>query len=130
MAAEFITAWRPSAIAASHAALLVLLDGAATAAKVTFHDSADTLLGTVPLTDPAGTIDGATGALTLTPDGRDESADAGGTPAYATIRDGDGLAYRSLPCQAGSFAVPGVCVINTMNIIAGGPLEIVALTIL
>lgn len=130
MAAEYLTAWRPSAIVASHTALLALLDGATTAAKVTLHDSSDTLLATVPLTDPAGTVNGTTGALTLTPNGRDESADAGGEAAYATIRDGDGLAYRSLPCQTGSSAVTGYCVMKSTTIVAGSPVEIVSLTII
>lgn len=129
MAADYLNLWNPSAIAAAHTALLALLDGAATAAKVTLHDSADVLLATVPLTDPAGTVNAGTGALTLTPDGRDESADAGGTASYATLRDGDGLAYRSLPCQTGSFAVPGACVLNTLTIIAGGPVEIISFAV-
>lgn len=129
MPAEHLNAWRPSAIAASHTALLALLDAGATPAKVTLHNDADTLLSTIPLTDPAGTVNGTTGELTLTPNGRDESAAASGTAAYATLRDGDGTAYRSLPCQTGSFAVPGACVMNTLSIVAGGPVEIVSFSV-
>lgn len=129
MAAEYLNTWNPAAIVAAHTALLALIDGATTAGKVTLHDEDDILLATIPLTDPAGTVNGSTGALTLTASARDESADASGAASYATIRDGDDVAYRSLSCQAGSSAVANRCVLNTLSIIAGGPVELVSLVI-
>lgn len=129
MVAAYLDAWNPAAIVAAHTALLALLDGAATAGKVTLHSSTDTLLATIPLTDPAGTVNATTGALTLTASARDESADASGTASYATIRDGDNVAYRSLTCQAGSSAVANRCVLNTLSIVAGGPVEMVSAVI-
>jgi hypothetical protein len=129
MAASYLDAWNPAAIIAAHTALLALIDGAATAGKITLHKSDDTLLATIPLTDPAGTVNGTTGALTLTASARDESADASGTASYATIRDGNNVAYRSLSCQAGSAAVSNKCVLNTLSIIAGGPVELVSAVI-
>lgn len=129
MAAPYLDVWNPAAIVAAHNALLALIDGAATAGKITLHSSSDTLLATIPLTDPAGTVNGTTGALTLTASGRDESADNTGTASYATIRDGDDTAYRSLSCQAGSSAVANKCVINTLSIVAGSPVELVSAVI-
>lgn len=129
MAADYLNIWSPAAIVAAHTSLLALIDAAATAGTVTLHDSSDTLLATVPLTTPAGGVNGTTGALTLTADGRDESADASGVAVYATLRDGDGVPLRSLTCQVGSFAIPGLCVMNTTSIIAGGPVELISVSI-
>lgn len=129
MAADYLSSWNPAAIVAAHTALLGLLDAGTGAASITLHDATDTLLATIPLTAPAGTVDSGTGALTLTPDGREESAPASGTAVYATIRDGDGAAYRSLECEAGAAAVTNKCVLNTTNIIAGGPVEVLSAVI-
>jgi hypothetical protein len=129
MSADYLNTWSPAAIVAAHTSLLALIDGAETAGTVTLHDSSDVLLATVPLTTPAGWVNSITGALTLTPDGRDESADASGVAFYATLRDGDGEPLRSLTCQVGSFAIPGLCVMNTVNILAGGPVELISVSI-
>lgn len=115
---------------AAHTAFRDLLDSHATLAGfVRIRDAADVLLGTVPLDDPCGTVDGGTGQLTLAFDGREESADAGGTAAYGEICDGDGDVHLALPCQAGTAAVSGKLVLNTLTIVAGGPIEIVSATI-
>lgn len=129
MAAQYLNAWRPSAIIAANTALLADIDTGSGAARVTLHDAADVKLAEIPLTDPAGSVNATTGLLTLTPSGRDESADASGTAFYASIRDGNGAVVRSLPCQAGSFAVPGACVLNTLAIVAGGPVELLSITV-
>lgn len=124
MAAEHLGSWSPAVLTAAHASLLALLDAAATPAKITLHSSADTLLSTVPLTQPAGSVDSETGALTLTPDGRDDSAVAGGVASYASIRDGDDTVLRSLPCISGMAPVPGYCVLNNLSIVEGGPVAL------
>lgn len=129
MAAQYLSVWNPAAIVAAHTALLALFDGGAANAYVGIFDAADTLLARIDLDVPAGTVNGTTGALTLSPDGREDSAPASGTASYATIFDGDATAYRSLPCQAGSFAVSGACVLNTLSIIAGGPVELISAVI-
>ena len=129
MPAQYLNSWSPSVVVAAHTALLAVIDAAAAAASVTIHDLSDTLLATVPLTDPAGTVDGATGELPLTPDGRDESAAATGLASYATLRDGDGNALASLPCIDGTVAVCGYCVLDTLNIEQGGPVEIAAFVV-
>ena len=129
MPAQYLNAWNPAAIVAAHTALLALLDGGATPGYIGIFDSGDTMLARIDLDTPGGTVNGTTGALTLATDGREDSAPASGTADYATIFDGDGTAYRSLTCQAGSFPVSGACVLNTLSIIEGGPVEIISAVI-
>lgn len=131
MPAPYLTAWNPTAIAASNTALLTLLDSHATLpAKITIHDAADVLLASIDLTDPAGTVSGTTGVLTLAQGAREDAAPAGGTASYGTIRDGAGTAYRSLPCEAGAEPVVGKLVLNTLAIVQGAPVELVSAVVL
>lgn len=130
MAAEYLTAWNPTAIVAAHNALLTLIADGADAPRITIHNSSDTLLAECPLIDTAGTVNQTSGLLTLTPDGREDAAPAGGTASYATIRDADGTAMRSIPCQQGTSAVSGYCVLSTLTIIQGEPVEILSASIL
>lgn len=130
-----------AAIAAAHTALLGLLDGAATPGKVKVYtgtqpatvetSATGTLLGTVVLADPAGTVSGVTGALTINVAGstRDESADATGTIGYVRITDGDDAGILDLPVQAGTEAVSGYAVFNTLSVVAGGPVELSSMVI-
>lgn len=129
MPAEYLTSWRPSAIIAAHNALLALLDADALPAKMTAHDASDTLLATVTLGDPAGVVNGTTGLLTLTIAAREESAPAGGNVSYWTLRDGAGVAYRSLPAEVGSTPVSGKVVMNTLEVVADGPVEVLSATV-
>lgn len=129
MPAEYLTSWRPSAIIAAHTELVALLDADALPAKMTAHDAADTLLATVTLGDPCGSVDGTTGQLTLNIAVREEAAPAGGDVSYWTIRDGAGLAYRSLPAEVGTTPVAGKVVMNTLAVVAGGPVEVLSATV-
>lgn len=114
---------------AAHTAFRNLLDAGASHGSIKIRDAADVLLAEVPLTDPCGTVDGATGQLTITPAERDEEANASGTAAYADFCDSDGVVHLSLPAQAGSSAVVGKLVINTLSIVAGGPVEVLSATV-
>lgn len=129
------------AIEAAHLALLALIDAAATPGKVkaytgsqpaTVETSASgTLLGTIILADPAGSVSGTTGVLTINAAGstRDESADASGEIGYVRITDGDDVGILDLPVQAGAAAVSGYAVFNTLTVVADGPIELVSLVI-
>lgn len=112
----------------AHTALLTLID-AGSAGFVRIRSSADVLLAEITLTDPAGTVNGTTGQLTLTPNGRDESANATGTAAYGEITSSAGTVHLALPAQVGTAAVSGKLVMNTLSITAGGPVEIQTITI-
>lgn len=99
------------------------------AGSIKIRDSADVLLAEIPLTDLCGTVNGTTGQLTITMSGRDESADASGTAAYGEFCNSDGTVYLSLPVQAGTAAVAGKLVMNTLTVAAGGPVEVLSATI-
>jgi len=128
MAAQYLTAWNPDAIEAAHTALLALLDADTGPAKVTIHDSSDTLLATVILTDPAGTVNSSTGQLTLTQEDGVNAVETG-TASYASLRDGADVVYRSYPCSAGSTPVANTCVINDLSIEDGQQVDIISFEI-
>lgn len=119
-----------AALVAAHTAFRDLIDSHATLpGTIKIRDNADVLLGTITLSDPCGTVNGTTGQLALSIAARDESADVNGTAAYGEICDGDGDVHLALPCQAGTSAVSGKLVLNTLTIVAGGPIEISSATI-
>ena len=117
------------ALVAAHTAFKDLIDAGSAGGSIKIRDAADVLLATIPLTDPCGSVNATTGQLTITPAGRDESADASGTAAYGEFCDSTGTVYLSLPTQAGSSAVLGKLVINTLSIVAGGPVEVLSATV-
>lgn len=89
---------------------------------ITWQDMGEipVLLGTLTLSQPAGTI--ANGILTLNTITEDSSADANNTATWGRFRDGDGN-----PVLDGSIGVAGSgadFIINTTNIVAGGPIRI------
>ena len=128
-------------IEAAHLAVLGKIDGAATPGKVKAYTGAQpatvetaasgTLLGTIVLADPAGSVSGVDGSLTVNAAGstRDESADASGEIGYVRLTDGDDVGILDLPVQAGTLPVSGYAVFNTLTVVAGGPIELVSLVI-
>lgn len=124
MPAPTVATYSAAALIAAHTSFRDLIDSGSGAGSIKIRDSADVLLAQIPLTDPCGTVNGTTGQLTITPSGRDESADASGTAAYGEFCNSDGTVYLSLPAQAGTAAVSGYIVINTLTIVAGGPVEV------
>lgn len=115
-------------IEAAHQAFLNLIDGGAAAGTVKLRDNSDVLLGTITLTDPAGTINGTTGQLTLTPSGT-ASAVATGTCTYGQICDSDDVVLLELPAQAGTSPVSGQIVINSLSIVTGAVITMVSATV-
>ena len=129
MAVPTVATYSAAALVAAHTDFKNLIDAGAGAGSIKIRDAADVLLAQIPLTDPCGTVNGTTGQLTITPSGRDESADATGTAAYGEFCDSAGLVHLSLPAQAGSAAVSGKIVINSLSIVAGGPVEVLSATV-
>lgn len=129
MAVPSVATYSAAALVAAHTSFRDLIDSGSGAGSIKIRDSADVLLAEIPLTDPCGTVNGTTGQLTITPSGRDESANASGTVAYGEFCNSDGTVYLSLPAQAGTAAVSGYIVINTLTIVAGGPVDLVSATI-
>ena len=129
MPAPSVATYSAAAKIAAHTALLTLIDTGAGAGSVKIRDSADALLAEIALTDPAGTVNGTTGQLTLTPDGREESAPVSGAAAYAELCAVNGDVVLALPTEAGTVAVVNKCVINDLNIVSGFPVEVLSITI-
>lgn len=113
----------------AHTAFRDLIDSGSGAGFIRIRDSADVLLGQVPLDDPCGSVNGTTGQLTFAIDGPDTSADASGTAAYGEFCDSDGDVHLALPTQAGGSAVSGKLVLNTLTIVATGTITIISATI-
>lgn len=114
-----------AALVAAHTAFRDLIDAGTGAGSIRIRDAADVLLAQIPLTDPCGSVHGSTGQLTLTPAARDESADASGTAAYGEFCDSAGLVHLAMPVQAGGASASGKLILNTTEILAGYPVEVI-----
>lgn len=116
MTAQYLGEWNPIAKTVAHTAVLSLLGEG----EIRFYSNTDTLLGTADLDEPAGIINGTTGALEISAVNGTWSAD--GTVSYATLFDGNSptkRAMQSLPCQTGITAIDGVCVLTSLNAVDG-----------
>lgn len=129
MPAPSSATYSAAALIAAHTALRDLIDSGSGAGFVRIRSAADVLLAQVPLSDPCGTVNGTTGQLTLSIAGVDAGADATGTAAYGEICDSDGDVHLALPVQAGTSAVAGYLVLNTLSIVSGVPVAISSATI-
>lgn len=114
---------------AAHTAFRDLIDSGTGAGAIKVRDASDVLLATIPLSDPCGSVNGTTGQLTFSIAGRDESAAANGTAAYAEFCDSDGDVHLALPAEAGTTTVSGKIVFNSLSIVAGGPVEVLGATV-
>lgn len=109
----------------AHTAFLALIDSG-TAGAIKTYTSADALLCTHTLTDPAGTVNGTTGQLTITPATASVNASASGTAAYCTVCNSAGTPHLSIPAQQGTVAVAGYVVFNSLVLVSGQPVEILS----
>ena len=128
MTVPTVATYSAAALIAAHTSFKDLID-IGTAGSIKIRDAADVLLAQVPRSDPCGSVHGTTGQLTFSMSGPDTSADASGTAAYAEFCDSAGTVHLSLPAQAGSAAVSGKIVLNTLSIVAGGPVSVLTATI-
>ena len=78
------------------------------------------LLGTLTFSDPCGAV--SAGALTMGAITQDASADATGTATWARITDSDGNAKMDIDVT--NTGGGGTLQLNTVNIVAGGPILI------
>lgn len=106
-----------------------LLDSGSGPGLIKVRNSSDTLLGTLTMSDPSGSVNGGTGLLTLSAVTADSSADAGGTIAYVELCDSDGDVHLALPAQQGTSPVSGKAVFNTLTVVLGGPINMLSVTI-
>lgn len=129
MPAPSVATYSAAALVAAHTSFKNLIDAGPSAGKIFIRNSADALLAEVPLDDPCGTVNGTTGQLVFDILGPDASANLTGTAAYAEFADSTDLVHLSLPAQSGAVAVSGKIVLNTLSIVAGGPVSIISATI-
>lgn len=129
MTVPTVATYSAAAKIAAHTALKDVIDSGSGAGLIRIRDAADVLLATATLSDPCGSVNGTTGQLTLSIASGDSSADATGTAAYGEICDSDGDVHLALPAQAGTAAVSGKIVINSLSIIATLPVSILSATI-
>ena len=115
-------------IVTAHTAVLDDIDGGSSNGEIRLYDESDTLLCTIDLDDPGGTVNGTTGQLTLDIPA-DGTAVADGTCSYATITDSDGTVVVTLPAEAGASAVSGKIVINSLTIVTGADVSVTSATI-
>lgn len=129
MPAPIIATYSIAALVEAHTSFKNLIDAGAGAGSIKIRNASDILLATIPLVDPCGTVNGATGRLTFAIAARDESADISGTAAYGEFCDSAGLVHLSLPAAQGAVAVSGQIVLNSLAIVGGSPVEVVSATV-
>lgn len=128
MPAPSVATYSAAALVAAHTSFRDLIDTGAGVGSIKIRSAADVLLATHPLLDPCGTVNGTTGRLTLSL-GTRQNAAATGTAAYGEICDVAGAVQLALPAVAGSAAVSGSLVLQTLAIVSGNPVEILSATI-
>jgi len=128
MPAPLVATYSAAALVAAHTAFKTLVDAGGAAGSIKLRSAADALLGQIALTYPCGTVNGSTGQLAL---GIASASTFGsdGTVAYAEVCSSAGTVHLSLPTQAGTVAVPGYAVVNTLTAVVGGAVSVVSATI-
>jgi hypothetical protein len=129
MPAPTAPTYSAAAIEAANTALLDLIDAATDPAMVRIRSASDALLCEIELDDPAGTVNGTTGILTLATATADTNAIGTGTAAYGEICDGDGTVILALPCTQGTAEASGFLVLNTLTLVTGSPVTLLSITI-
>lgn len=114
---------------AAQGAALAVIEGGASAPTIKIRDSGDVLLATAVIDESGSTCSGTTGDITFAIATQEASADASGTAAYAQICDGDGTVHAEMDCAQGASPVAGACVMNTLTIVAGAPVDVLSATI-
>ena len=114
---------------AAHTALLTLIEDGASDSKIKLYDGSDVLLGEFVIDDATSDVSGTTGDITIAISTQEDAAIAGGTASYLDICDGDGAVVYRMSCQQGTEAVSGKCVMNSLTIIQGAPVDIISATI-
>jgi hypothetical protein len=112
-----------AALIPAHTGLLAQINGG----SLKLRDANDALLATLALGNPAGSVNGATGVLTLL--AASGAVTAGGSAAYGEICDPGGAVLLALPASSSSVAVPGRLAINSTTLIAGAAVNLLPSTL-
>jgi hypothetical protein len=111
-------------------ALIAAMDAGVGPATMAFYDGVmpaglgavtdQVLLGTATCSDPVATE--VNGVITFGAVAQDDAADAGGQAAWVRLFDGDGFAVADF--DVSDTAGNGAVKINTVTIVAGGPIRV------
>jgi hypothetical protein len=112
---------------AAQTALRDTIDSGSAAGKLRLRSSADALLWEGNLSDPCGTVNGSTGVLTITMPSYTINASASGTIAYGELVDSNNNVHWAAPAAAGTTAVAGQVVVNTLSAVSGQPLTVISI---
>jgi len=129
MPAPLVATYSTAALVAAHTAFKNLIDAGAGPGTIKIRNAADSLMATITLADPCGTVNGTTGQLVFGIAAREESADISGTAAYGEFCDSAGLVHLSLPAAQGNAPASGYIVLNTLGIVSGSPVEVASATV-
>lgn len=110
--------------AGAGAGLIDIYNGAIPATAATAVTT-QTKLGTLTFSDPSGSV--TSGVFTASSITQDSSADATGTASWARIKDSTGATVGDIDIT--STGGGGLLQLNTVNIVAGGPIIVTALTL-
>ena len=91
--------------------------------SIKIYSATDSVLASVALDDPPGSVDGVTGTLTLTPI-LGATVSSSGTAAYAAICNSAGTQVLRMPCLQGETAVRGRLVLTSLTFIAGAAINL------
>lgn len=128
MPAPYLDAWHPDVIAA---ASQVVLDAASIGSgdpSFQVYDENDVLLVTIVLPVPIGTLLPG-GAIDCEVSQEASTIITGGTVSYGTLMDGNGVPLRSILCRQGTYAIMGYCVVDTLEVTATRPFNLISLII-
>ena len=123
------TSYSLNAWIAGYTALLGEITSGSGDPTVSIFSAADVLLAEATIDTATSEVNGTTGDITIEIDVQEAAAPAGGTASYAQIINGDAEPTVQVPCQAGSSPVAGYCVLNTLTIVSGAPVEILSVSI-
>jgi hypothetical protein len=115
---------------AAHTSFRDLIDSGTGDGYVLVLNAADSVLATLPLNKPCGTVSETTGVLAFNLAAAGSAAAAlDGTAAYAAFCDSAGNPHLLLPAVEGTAAVPGRFVMNTLAVLAASTVSLVAATV-
>ena len=123
------TAYSLALMTAGYTAALNVITGGSGASTVSIFDADDVLLAEATIDDSASAVSETTGDITIAILAQEDAAPESGTASYAQIIDGDGDPHVQVDCQAGTTPIAGYCVLNTLSIVAGAPVEVLSVSI-
>lgn len=116
---------------AAHNGLLALIEGGSSDPTIKLYDNSQSpvQLAEFVIDETDSVVNQSTGNIALDILTQEDAALATGTASYITICDGNGDVVYKMSCQQGTEAVPGKCVMPTLSIVQGSPINITSCSI-